>query len=250
MVTNSNQQHIMANNNPLLMKVRNDVTCFLNNYPQLIRNERHLQVELARFLLGKACYGMVHTEYLVPVSELVVRKPFNSKEEFPWKSVLNYIDIVVEIDGKFVLIELKYPTTEVQSSKLNPPFTLFGMPLQTNTRVLANQGAKPHVCYRYWKDVRRIEVVKQRFPNVVGGLAIMLTNDPTFLKAPIKSANYTYFSVHQGRTLQGQVTLDWLKPKSKMTGSHPKFIIDGSYSCDWHPVNYQGVGFNYLILNV
>lgn len=240
----------MANKNPLLLKVRDDVICFLNNYTFLVRNERHLQVELARFLQNRGCYRDVHTEYLVPVSELTKRKRFASKDEFPWQSALNYIDIVVEIDQQFLLIELKFPTAEILSDKPNTLFNLFATPLLTNTTVLVNQGAKPHVCYRYWKDVRRIEVVKQRFPNVVGGLAVMLTNEPSFLKQPLKTANYTDFSVHQGRSVKGKVLLDWLNPSSKMPASHPRFIIDGSYDCDWYPASFQGIDFKYLILNV
>lgn len=255
--------------NLFLNSVRQDVINFLCQQNQLLLNERHFQVELARYQGDK--YSHVYTEYLVPLDEITQRKPFGSKDEYPWldevsakhsgsgnsqsgssDTQLIYIDIVVEKDGEFVLVELKYPTDQVfvNDTDLTPKPTLFGEPFLTNSKLLNRDAAQPHHSYLYWKDVRRMEVIKTRFKHVVGGLAVFLTNDKSYKRGPIRSVKYANFCIKDGRKVNGPTLLDWAN-NSKMVKSHPNFIIDGNYTCNWgKPISIQGIDFDYLILDV
>lgn len=232
----------MANN--LIQQVHTDVVQFLSGESVLFSNESDLQLRLSCYLKHSGHYDRVEVEYYVPLQEL---QRLNAKtKNFPWDSDL-YIDIVVEKDGRFVPIELKYPTKDIKGS-----FSRFGVAVTAKVPMLKNQGAQDIVRYNYWKDVRRIEALRQAYAaTIVGGLAVMATNDPSYQNNPT-SANvgYAHFSIKDGRVINQlqDRNMSWQNGVSVATGHHA-FQIDGSYSIHWQPMSKMP-GFWYLILDV
>ena len=81
--------------------VQQDVFAFLESNEELLFNERDFQMHLATWLRNSAnLYDDVDVEYYVPKSEL---------ENYIWESELR-LDIVVNKDGEYCPVELKYKT--------------------------------------------------------------------------------------------------------------------------------------------
>lgn len=242
MTNNSNHQHIMANN--LIQQVHTDVVQFLSGESVLFSNESDLQLRLSCYLKHSGHYDRVEVEYYVPFQELQQQNPSLTTTNFPWASDL-YIDIVVEKDGQFVPIELKYPTKDIWGA-----FTRFGVAVTAKVPMLKNQGAQDIVRYNYWKDVRRIEALRQAYDEtVVGGLAVMVTNDPSYQNNPTNpNVGYANFSIKNGRTVTQPQNrnMSWQNGVS-VAKNHPDFQIDGSYSIHWQPMSKMP-GFSYLII--
>lgn len=232
---------------PLMSQLRNDVDAFMRTNSDLLFNECELQIRLTNHLDNSGHYDKVYVEYAVPIKELQQRSSSPlSGTYFPWKSNL-YVDIVVEKDGKFAAVELKYTTYPV-----NHTITRFGQPLLSGSLIIKNQAAIDIKMYDYWKDVRRIEVLRQCYPSLVGGIALLVTNNSAFWNNPKTSVNYAAFSTHQGNTV-GAGVLSW-GPKTvpKLVSDHPDFMLQNGYFCDWGntaiPVlTPAGVPFRYLL---
>ena len=86
--------------------------------------------------------------------------------EYPLEG--NHIDIIFEQDGWYYPIELKYKTGGMECPDL------FNSAMR-----LKKQGAADLARYLFWKDVYRIEQIKNKYTqaNVKEGYAIILTND-------------------------------------------------------------------------
>lgn len=252
MTNNSNHQHIMANN--LIQQVHTDVEQFLSGEGVLFSNESDLQLRLSCYLKHLGHYDRVEVEYYVPFKELQLlnpslkpaKNPVKNPVNFPWDSDL-YIDIVVEKDGQFVPIELKYPTKDIKGS-----FSRFGVAVTAKVPMLKNQGAQDIVRYNYWKDVRRIEALHGAYPDTIdGGLAVMVTNDPSYRTSPTSNSfGYSRFSIKDGRvvTQPQDRNMAW-QNNVKVAATHPKFEIDNSYVIQWQQMP-KNSGFWYLILDV
>ena len=234
----------MANN--LIQQVHTDVVQFLSDESVLFSNESDLQLRLSCYLKHSGHYDRVEVEYYVPSQELQRLNASLTTANFPWDSDV-YIDIVVEKDGQFVPIELKYPTTDIREA-----FTRFGVDVQANVPMLKKDGAQNIHRYNYWKDVRRIEALSQAYAEtIVGGLAVMVTNDPSYQKSPTSgSVGYGPFSIENGREVKQPQDCDmsWQNGVS-VAKDHPDFQIDGTYTINWQPMPKMA-GFWYLILNV
>lgn len=241
--TNSNHQHIMA---ITLKQVRADVEQFLLTQHVLFSNESDLQLRLSCYLKHCGHYNNVEVEYYVPYTELKQNNSSLTKANFPWQSDL-YIDIVVEKDGKFVPIELKYPTKGFWK-----PTNRFGVGVKTKVPMLKNQGAQDIVRYNYWKDVRRIEALKKAYAEtIVGGLAIMVTNDLYYKNSPtVSNVSYAHFSVKDGRVVKQPQdrNMSWLNGV-KVAKNHPNFHVDSTYGLHWKTMKNMA-DFSYLILDV
>lgn len=234
----------MANN--LFQQVHTDVVQFLSGESVLFSNESDLQLRLSYCLKHSGHYDRVEVEYYVPFQELQRLNPSLNRTNFPWGSDL-YIDIVVEKDGQFVPIELKYPTMDIWVA-----FTRFGVDVQAHVPMPKKDGAQNIHRYNYWKDVRRIEALRQAYgPTIVGGLAIMVTNDPSYQSNPTNpDVGYANFSIKNGRTVNQPQNrnMRWQNGVS-VANNHLDFQIDGSYSIHWQPMP-KNTGFWYLILDV
>ena len=214
--------------------VRNDVCAFLENNEELLFNERDFQMHLATWLRNSAnCYDDVDVEYYVPCQEL---------DNYVWDSELR-LDIVVKKDSEYCPVELKYKTKKVERK-----ISRFDEELAGNVVVMKNQGAQDLGMYDFWKDVRRVELVRNRFERVKGGLAVFVTNDGFYTKGSKESSNNYLFSMSAGKAHSKQKY--WAKPESTCAKTHPNFEVEKEYTIDWYDKVVDGVQFYYCILSI
>ena len=261
----------------LLAMVRQDVEAYLRSPRGIIINERDLQVSLAAYLRNSANkYDAVEVEYLVPIEELVkfssqtwqekLKKKYPQPDspklqpeaDYPWNNKSSmWVDIVVCHEGEFVPIELKYATKPVNMAS---PLTRFGEPLlnNTNVQIVKDQAANDVIMYNFWKDVRRIELLKHRYSQISGGIALLVTNSKTYWGGGNARHNSSYMSFFTG---QGRiVNNEYLKWSDKISPNiltgHPDLRIDGTYTCNWQDANITGLQlrpnglFRYCLLEI
>lgn len=269
----------------LLDTLREDCEHWIASYNALFMNECEMQLRLSNYLSSRQDhYDKVHVEYAVPLefwsrmagsSSLTeklglrdndsensedaedtedleeteaAKKTRNPKD--PLETNM-YIDIVVEKKGKFAAVELKYATALIDE-KL-PVFDEKEM-----VDVIKNTGGQNNKRYDYWYDVCRIEALT-RFPNVEGGITLMVSNDNTYWENPApdrKEPDYAAFSMRKGHTISPG-TLDWkIKSQSQGKRSRPAFILDKSYKCLWQDTQMptkaikNNTSFRYLMLKI
>ena len=214
--------------------VRNDVCAFLESNEELLFNERDFQMHLATWLRNSAnCYDDVDVEYYVPCQEL---------DNYVWDSELR-LDIVVKKDSEYCPVELKYKTKKVERK-----ISRFDEELAGNVVVMKNQGAQDLGMYDFWKDVRRVELVRNRFERVKGGLAVFVTNDGFYTKGSKESSNNYLFSMSAGKAHSKQKY--WAKPESTCAKTHPNFEVERKYSIEWKMREIDKVGFYYCIVTI
>ena len=110
--------------------------------------ELDIQIYLTSYFVNTNFYDNVFVEYHIP-SNLI--------PNYLWGDNI-YIDIVLEKDALFYLIEIKFKT---QAQEL--PLIVFGDNINV---ALGQQGAGNIGCYDFWKDVKRIEMFEETFNNV------------------------------------------------------------------------------------
>ena len=217
----------------LIEIVRQDVFAFLESNNELLFNERDFQMHLATWLRNSANhYDDVDVEYYVPKTEL---------KNYIWDSELR-LDIVVKKDGEYCPVELKYKTKKVEKQ-----LTRFDEVLHDKVVVMKNQGAQDLGMYDFWKDVRRVELVRNRFKNVKGGLAVFVTNDPLYTKKSRENSNNFLFNMDEGKHGTAK---HWQNPDSTCAKTHPDFEVEREYAIEWHSRTIDGVKFYYQILSV
>ena len=224
-------------NNSLLHIVRLDVNQFLEQFNELLFNERDFQMHLATWLRNSAnSYDDVDVEYFVPWHEL------EKVGKYIWKTELR-LDIVVKKDNVFVPIELKYKT-----KKLERRIHRFDELLDEKVVVMKNQGAQDLGMYDFWKDVRRLELVNKRFEHVKGGLAVFVTNDSLYTQKSKPTSNHYLFSMVEGEACSKQK--HWCNSMSKCAQTHPDFDVEKEYSIKWCKREIDAVSFHYCIVEV
>ncbi|MDE5652458.1 MAG: hypothetical protein K2I48_03185 [Muribaculaceae bacterium] len=219
----------------LTVRLAEDVSRFIAERSEMLFNERDFQMHLAVWLNMTHRYDDVEIEYYIPNSMACV-------SGYEWESNLK-LDLVVRSGGEYAVIELKYPTRKVVT-----PITRFGT-VVPDVEVVKKHGAQDLVSYNFWKDVRRIEIIRNLFPDrVKGGLAVMLTNEPYYPKGPGAGTICEAFSTAQGRSgVHG--LLDWTR-QTRTAQGNPGFMLDGYYSVDWRPAEFSGEKFNYTIITI
>lgn len=223
--------------NSLLHIVCQDVNQFLEQFEELLFNERDFQMHLATWLRNSSnSYDDVDVEYYVPWSEL------EKVGKYIWKTELR-LDIVVKKDGVFVPIELKYKT-----KKLERQIHRFDELLDDKVVVMKNQGAQDLGMYDFWKDVRRLELVNKRFEHVKGGLAVFVTNDSLYTQKSKPTSNHYLFSMVEGEACSKQK--HWRNSMSKCAQTHPDFDVEKEYSIKWCNREVDNVTFYYCIVIV
>lgn len=242
-------------NAPLLQALARDVVEWLSLQTHFFTNERDLQVKLAMFLEQKRWYDMVDTEYRVPLEEMQARGfdvPMRKSESheylhFPWHNQIS-VDIMVEKDGRFALVELKYATRALAQQ---PP--IFGLRMLTDAKILKNQAATNLTMYNYWKDVRRIEAISEAFgEKIEGGLALIVSNSHDLWQTPQQGALYAPFSTHEGCEFAAGMH-NWPEGVAEsVKEEHPDFLTRNSYLCRWHDTAIEerakgGDRFRYMI---
>lgn len=252
----------------LTLQVQAHVEEFLASTKRYFSNERDIQVRLANWLQSQKdkkgnFYDFVDTEYGVPLSVLAEKlesiefprkegQSWTTPESFPWHNNLS-IDLVVCKGGKWVAIELKYATRRIKEDR-----SIFGE-IISNQGVLANQATANLAMYGYWKDVRRLEMLCHRFQNVVGGVAIMVSNNSDCWNKPHESSLYSEFSMHiepgKEHYVGGKV-LRWKEGTSDtVADGHPSFFLEGMYPCSWNDTGIEAKTnanqpFKYMITNI
>lgn len=222
--------------------VRDDIVAFLESNEELLFNERDLQMHLATWLRNsKKSYDDVDVEYYVPWEEL--GKDTSGEYVYIWKSELR-LDIVVKKDGEYCPIELKYKTKKVERK-----ISRFNEELSDEVIIMKNQGAQDLGMYDFWKDIRRVELVRNRFTNVKGGLAVFVTNDPLYTKASRENSNNYLLNMTEGKH---SVIKHWQNEESacaKMK-SYKSFEVEKEYSIKWHHRNVDNIQFHYCVVNI
>lgn len=215
--------------------VRTDVCAFLESNNELLFNERDFQMHLATWLRDSANgYDDVDVEYYVPSQAL---------ENYIWKSELR-LDIVVKKDGEYCPVELKYKTKKVER-----PITRFDETLKGDVVVMKNQGAQDLGMYDFWKDVRRVELVRNRFERVKGGLAVFVTNDAFYIKGSKESSNNYLLNMTEG---EHSPIKHWRNEQSacaKMK-AYQSFEVEKAYTIAWNQKTVDGEPFYYCILSI
>lgn len=214
----------------LTKKVKLDIEDFFKNIGAsqiLLNNELHLQMLLAQHLQNKG-YRIFY-EYLVPASSLngiYLRKNKNGNLQEM------YIDLVVsdEKGKEYIPIELKYKTR-----KLNQTAVIFNKK-QNGVDVLRDQGAQDLGRYGFWRDIYRLELVRNNYAAVRNGIALFVTNDPAYINnTNDPHVNYYDFHMKDGRTnVSGP--LDWQNNNSKIAKAHLGFTLAGTYDIQWTPI--------------
>lgn len=218
----------------LIEIVQQDVFAFLESYNELLFNERDFQMHLATWLRNSANhYDDVDVEFYVPKTEL---------DNYIWDSELR-LDIVVKKDGKYCPVELKYKTKKVERQ-----ISRFDEFLSEKIIVMKEQGAQNLGMYDFWKDVRRIELVRNRFKSVCGGLAVFLTNDVFYTKGSKPSSNNHLFSIIGD--VPHSTKKHWSNPNSTCAKTHPNFEVEKAYDIEWHSRKIDDIDFYYCIASI
>ena len=215
--------------------VQQDIFAFLESNEELLFNERDFQMHLATWLRKSANdYDDVDVEYYVPKIEL---------SNYVWDSELR-LDIVVKKDGEYCPVELKYKTKKVERQ-----ISRFDEILDDKVVVMKNQGAQDLGMYDFWKDVRRIELVRNRFAKVKGGLAIFVTNDALYTKASRPESNNYLLNMNEGKH---SVIKHWQNENSACAkmNSYKSFEVEKEYSINWHHRNVDNIPFHYCVVKV
>ena len=217
---------------------KQDVLDFLRTNQELFFNERDFQMHLATFLRLTNNYDDVDVEYYVPVDKL---------NYYPWvnlktgkKSELR-LDILVRRNEEYLPIELKYKTKNE-----NKDIPRFGEILY-DVEVLKNQAAQNLGMYDFWKDVKRIELIREKFKNVHSGLAIFLTNDPLYTQKSNEKASNFLFNMNEG---PHPTQKHWGDEKIACAKGHPSFDVEKEYSIHWDTKQIEDVDFYYCIVTV
>lgn len=221
----------------LIDLVRNDVCAFLESNEELLFNERDFQMHLATWLRNSTNrYDDVDVEYYVPWQEL------QKVGKYVWESELR-LDIVVKKDGEYCPVELKYKTRKVERK-----ISRFDEDLIDDVVVMKNQGAQDLGMYDFWKDVRRVELVRNRFERVKGGLAVFVTNDGFYTKGSKESSNNYLFGM-VGEAARSKKK-HWANPESTCAKTHPNFEVEREYSIEWRTREIDLVEFYYCIVAI
>lgn len=222
-----------------LQQIEEDIKEFLNKElkeeGKAFLNEWDFQMKLSLFLTHIKGYK-VHLEYSVPLNFLVEK----NKKKYPFANKENInIDIVIEKEGLFYLIELKYKT-----QRATIKFERFG---EINCVSLKDQSRIPMSKYDFWKDVARLEFLKESFEKVKGGLCIFLTNNETYTKGDKGISEE--FTMEAQRSHIGTLTLKDGKTKKKC----PEFSLSKDYQIEkWNKVANEEtkIAFHYCIVRV
>ena len=164
--------------------IRDHIIDELAENKRLLYNELDLQMFVARALeqVFKIEDGyIVHFEYRLP-------KGWSSEfdEEYKQWGETPYFDIVLEDtkQTRFIGIELKYKLKKIDLPKSTDMQRFGCTPNSENAQritLVSNQGAENEGRYDFWKDVKRLELLGQCFDNVVGGIAIFVTNQLNYM---------------------------------------------------------------------
>lgn len=220
-----------------LQQIEADIKEFLNKElkeGKIFLNECDFQMNLSLFLTHIKGYK-VYLEYEVPLDFL---EKANETYPFANKGNIN-IDIVIEKEGLFYPIELKY-----KSKKATINFERFG---EAKSVSLKDQSRIPMSRYDFWKDVARLEFLKNNFNQVPGGLCIFLTNNQIYTNK--EKGVSEMFTMEKNKPHSGELKFK----EGKLEGKNYPFLLLKSYQIDeWYKVKNEKteILFHYCIVRV
>ena len=222
-----------------LQQIEEDIKEFLDKEleekARVFLNEWDFQMNLYLFLTHIKGYK-VHLEYVVPLKFFVEK----NKKKYPFANKENInIDIVIEKEGLFYLTELKYKT-----QRATIKFERFG---EINCVSLKDQSRIRMSKYDFWKDVARLEFLKESFEKVKGGLCIFLTNNETYTKGDKGISEE--FTMKKGEPHSGELKFKEGELKEK----NPAFSLLREYQIDkWYNIKNEktNIDFHYCIVEV
>ena len=219
--------------NGLKEVVKADVDSYLKaTHTEILFNERDFQMHLATYLKETEHYDDVDLEYFVPTDMLDGYKDL-------WNSELR-LDILVRKGEEYCPIELKYKTKAIKSS-----LKRFGVQVE-DVVIVKNQGAQDLGMYGFWKDVKRVEMVKERFNAVISGLSVFLTNDESYKKRSRETSNNREFCMCEGMNSRSK---HWQR-ETKITVEYKGFNLSREYHITWDKANFGGYEFHYCIVEI
>lgn len=226
-------------------EVINHLSEFFEENDKIFFNERDLQMNLAFFLLRKG-YD-VELEYKV-ATDFLREKLSLDKEQwqktFPWEEDELAVDIVVHQNNVWLPIELKYKTKNVEL--LN--HTRFEETYDKECKIIKDQAAQDLGRYGFWRDVRRLEITSAAFKNVVGGIAIFLTNDDNYSKCPktnSRKVQYRDFAMNVSERSKGEMAWrhnendEVFNAEENKWKDYPNFRISNSYKIEYKKFDVQ-----------
>ena len=113
--------------------------------------------------------------------------------------------------------------------------------------VVKNQGAQNLGMYGFWKDVKRIELLRRRFDNIHNGLVVFVTNDEMYVKGSKESSDNYLMNISEGTH---SIHKYWQKRESKLAESNPYFDVETNYSIHWESNIINDEKFYHTILTI
>ena len=233
---------------PLLLTLTTDIKDFFdcvqkksedknNKVSTIFNSERSFQLELAMYLKDTGSYDEVTMEYNIPEE---VWDRWTRVTPFPCSEKSIYIDIVVRKGDEYAPIELKYVTAsyapEGGSNFLGFEWIPEGLgPVE----ILKDQSAQAIRCYEFWKDVKRIEFLKESCPRVVGGISLILSNDKSLWERSSIEVAHHKFGLNSAISPREK---DWSKPID-IAKDRPGFSNRQDYAIIWHDVKLRYKAF-------
>ena len=176
------------------------------------------------------------------------------------KQILNinnhnhYIDIMIQDNLEFIPIELKFKTKRLDLKR-----SVLGSKILLS---LKNQQAQNLSKYSFWKDVSRIEKLKNENKNVTKGFQVFLTNDIHYvISKKNTSQSYNFNMANKRKTYKGE-ELFWIYLGNKVekvcesnfkkrTFYNKKNItLSGCYDLSWNNIKIKKEEFYLLIVEI
>ena len=200
-----------------------DIQLALELHQGFFHNEKEIQIYLSNYLINSKKFDNVFYEYYVNIN-LIPNYIWNNNNKLS-------IDIVLLKENIYYPIEIKYKTR----SQILPHF-VFG----TLTNVaLENHAAQTLGRYSYWKDIKRMELLEENFQNVSQGIVLFVTNDSSYIQAPLNQQNGgAPFSIHQGKEVNQNEFLNW-NAELAVAANNPGFQLNRNYSINWNAMNIE-----------
>lgn len=232
-------------------EVINHLSKFFEENDKIFFNERDLQMNLACYLKNQGFDYLkkqdfdVELEYKIATVFLQEKLGYKDKDSFsrifPWKEDELAIDIVVRKNQTWLPIELKYKTKSVDSQQYR-----FGE--EYGKKIIKDQAAQDLGRYGFWRDVRRLEITSAAFKNVVGGIAVFLTNDDNYVNFPASNkglVQYRDFAMNVSERSKGEMAWrhnendEVFNAEENKWKDYPNFRISNSYKIEYKEFDVQ-----------
>jgi hypothetical protein len=150
------------------------------------------------------------------------------------------LDLLIELEGVRVGVELKYPRRSMTAEVAGERF------------ILAT-GADDHGRYFAVQDIARLE--RLVVEDIIDSGALLLLTNVANVWAPSSSRRpvlYDAFRIHHGHTLAGTMAWgDWGAQGGRPPGGTGSITLTGTYPLDWHDYSVvDGVPFRYLLVGI